>query len=241
MKTVAIIQARYGSTRLRGKVLHEILGKPMLYHIVERAQRAETVDEVIVATTEEPEAIAIAELCRENGWSCFRGSETDVLDRYYQAAKAYQAEIIVRLTGDNPLVDAEIIDRHVRHLQTNWGQADFATGSIKRTYPLGLGVEVLPFDILARINRMSLEPRQREHVTAFIYDFPELFLIEDVIHEEDLSAFRLTVDTDEDFKLARQIYEHFGHNRFSWHEAVAVLRQNKEWQDINRHIVQKTA
>lgn len=241
MKVAAIIQARYGSERLRGKVLREIIGKPMLAHIVERARRAKTVNEVIVATTDEPEADAIVELCRRNGWSCFRGGESDVLDRYFQAAKMHEADVIVRLTGDNPLVDAEIIDRHVSQMISGWNKIDCAASVIEKSYPVGLGVEVLTFDVLARIHRLSDEARQREHVTTFIYDNPDLFLIENVVHEEDLSAFRLTVDTEEDFTLARRIFEHFGHNEFSWREAITVLCEKADWLEINRHVVQKTA
>lgn len=237
MKTVAIIQARMGSTRLPGKVLLDLAGETMLARVVGRVRRARRVDDVLVATTTEAPDDAIEALCDERGWRCFRGSEHDVLERYYQAASGLGAEIIVRITSDCPLIDPAVIDTAIgrRELQ----QADYCSNVVRRTYPRGLDVEAFTFVALEAAWRDDDQPESREHVTQFILRHPERFRLTNLAHDEDHSDRRWTVDTPEDFELMENIYGHFGHDEFSWQEVLAVLAQNPQWNEINRHIEQK--
>lgn len=229
MKVVLIIQARMGSSRLPGKVMEDVIGEPMLAHVVERCRRASFVDEVVIATTTARRDDLLVALCQDRGWSCFRGSETNVLERYYQAAHEHQAEMVVRVTSDCPLIDPEVIDRLVRQMATSWQQVDFVTNMLRQSYPLGLAVEAMPIDTLTRMQRLSTTPYLREHVTTLAYERPELFLTENVCIEEDLSDLRWTVDFADDLRFVRNIFGHFGHNRFAWREVLNVLELRPDW------------
>ena len=237
MKTVAIIQARMGSTRLPGKVLMDIVGEPMLARVVERTRRARTLDEVLVATTVQPGDDPIEQLCQSRDWECFRGSERDVLDRYYQAARAYQAGAVVRITGDCPLIDPGIVDRVVREFHDRQPLLEYATNFVPvRTYPRGLDTQVIRLDVLERLWRDDEHPAWREHVTYYIDLKPELFNVHNVVNDVDYSHLRWTVDTAEDLCFVRQVYGHFAHDRFEWDEVLRVLSENPEWIDINRGV-----
>jgi spore coat polysaccharide biosynthesis protein SpsF len=238
MRSVAIIQARTGSTRLPGKVLKDIAGSTMLARVVERTRRARTLDAVVVATTDLAPDNIIARLCSERGWPCFRGSEADVLDRYHRAALQFGAELVVRVTSDCPLIDPELIDKHVIRLQERWSEVDLVTNMAQQTYPLGLAVEALPLDVLARMHRMSTTPELREHVTTLAYVEPEWFQIEHVLNTVDLSHMRWTVDTPEDLKVIRLIFEHFGHDRFTWRDILPLFDEHPEWTKINAGVLQ---
>lgn len=237
MKTVAIIQARLGSTRLPGKVLLDLAGEPMLARVVARVGRAQRLDEVVVATTTETPDDALAALCVERGWLCFRGSETDVLDRYYRAATAQKADVVVRITSDCPLIDPAVIDAAVdgRELQ----EADYCANVERRTYPRGLDTEVFTFAALEAAWREDDRPESREHVTQFIRRHPERFDLTNMSYDENHSDRRWTVDTPEDFELMEKIYGHFGHDEFAWQEVLSLLERNPQWNEINRRIEQK--
>ncbi len=237
MKTVAIIQARLGSTRLPGKVCLDLAGEPMLARVVHRVRRARRVDEVLVATTTETRDDPLVEMCVERGWLCFRGSEDDVLDRYFQAAKSRGAEVVVRITSDCPLIDPAVIDSAIRGRELQ--QADYCANVVRRTYPRGLDVEVFTFTTLEAAWRGDDKPEWREHVTQFILRNPGRFDLSTMAHDDDHSALRWTVDTPEDFELMEKIYAHFGHDEFSWQEVLALLAQHPSWNEINRHIEQK--
>jgi len=239
-RVVAIIQARMGSTRLPGKVLLDLAGEPMLGRVVNRSRRAAMLEEVVVATTTKPADEAIVELCAACGWLCFRGSEDDVLDRYYRAAMQHQADVVVRITSDCPLIEPQIVDRLVREFLDLQPGVDYACNVLpRRTFPQGLDIEVMRFDVLERAWCEDLNPAWREHVTHYIQRHPDLFRIHGVLNEVDYSHVRWTVDTPEDLAFVRRIYDHFGHDRFSWREVLAVLEQHPEWLEINRHVQQK--
>jgi len=239
-KVVAIVQARMGSSRLPGKVLLDLAGEPMLARVVHRVQRAETLDEVVIATTTEQADDALAALCTARGWPCFRGSEDDVLDRYYQSALEHGADVVVRITSDCPLIEPEIIDRVVRELLASHPPADYACTFLPRyTYPLGLNIEAFWFQTLKVLWLEDQNADWREHVTEYLLHHVERFAIHGVLNDRDLSAMRWTVDTSEDFDLVRRIYEAFGHDRFSWREVLALLGENPQWLEINRHVLQK--
>ncbi len=229
-----------GSTRLPGKVMMDLAGEPLLARVVERTARATTVSEVVVATSENTQDNAIAGLCGARGWPCFRGSESDVLDRYYQAARGYEAEVVVRITADNPLVDNELVDEMVGEFARRRPTIDYVSNSLGRqTYPTGLSVEVVCFEALAKAWRLAGEEKEREHVTLFIYRHPELFRLHGLCCEGDFSRYRWTVDTIEDLEVARHIYAHLGNDSFSWREAVAAVVEHPEWEAMNRNIPQK--
>ena len=240
MRVVAIIQARMGSTRLPGKVLLDLIGEPMLVRVVNRASRAQALDHVVVATTVHETDDAIVRLCAERGWACFRGSEGDLLDRYYRAALAHRADAVVRITSDCPLIEPNIVDRVVREFLDLQPEVDYACNALpQRTFPRGLDVEVMRFDVLERAWREDLNPAWREHVTPYIRRNPDLFRIHGVMNEVDYSEMRWTVDAPEDLAFVRHVYDHFGHDRFSWREVLAVLDHHPEWLEINQHVRHK--
>lgn len=240
MRVVAIIQARMGSTRLPGKVLLDLAGEPTLARVVNRTLRAQTLDEVVVATTVQPADDAIARLCAERGWRCFRGSENDVLDRYYHAAIAHQADIVVRITSDCPLIKPEIVDRVVHEFLGSQPEIDYACNTLPhRTFPKGLDTEVMRFDVLEQAWAKDDNPAWREHVTPYMRRNPHLFRVHGIMNDADFSHMRWTVDTPEDLAFVRRIYGHFRHDRFSWQEVLAVLEQHPQWLEINRHVKQK--
>jgi spore coat polysaccharide biosynthesis protein SpsF len=241
MRRIVIIQARMGSTRLPGKVLEEVLGEPMLAHVVGRCRRARNVDEVVVATSTLPQDDAIVSACRARDWAYVRGSEDDVLSRYVTAAVEHRADLVVRLTADCPVIDPALVDTHVERLTSAFDRADFVSNMVVQSFPLGLAVEAMPIDVLHRLDRMSRTARLREHVTTLVYDEPSLFRVEHVTHDEDLSALRWTVDTPEDLALVRQLFGHFGHARFSWIEALEAVRAHPAWSALNAHVIQKHA
>lgn len=240
MKVVAIVQARMGSTRLPGKVLHGIAGETMLARVVRRVQQATLLDGVVVATTtREQDQVIVAE-CARLAVPVFRGDEEDVLDRAYRAAEAHRARVPVRVTADCPLIAPDIIDRVVHEFQERQPEVDYASNVWpRRTFPRGLDVEVMRFDVLERAWREDTDPAWREHVTPYIWRNPSLFRLHGVMDEVDRSHLRWTVDTHEDLAFVRRIYEHLGHDRFSWREVLAVLEEHPEWLEINRHVRQK--
>lgn len=238
-RTVAIIQARTGSTRLPGKVLLPLLDKPILAHVVERTRRARLVDEVVVATTRLAADDAIATLAKEAGWALERGSEADLLDRYVEAARAHSADVVVRITSDCPLIDPDLIDDVVRALEASG--ADYASNVLEpRSYPRGLDVEAVTFDALERANVADTDPAWREHATAYVYRHPESFRLARVASPEDYSGHRWCVDTAEDLDLVTHIYDALGNDRFGWREALEVVRAHPGWDRINQGVEQKS-
>jgi spore coat polysaccharide biosynthesis protein SpsF len=234
---VAIIQARMGSTRLPGKVLAEICGRPILWHVVERTRAAQSLNSVVVATTTKPADDVIAAFCREHGVDCFRGSEEDVLDRYYMAAREHAAEVVVRITSDCPLIDPEIVDKTVRAFLGE--RPDYASNSLIQTYPRGLDTEVMSFRTLEAAWREARLPYQRTHVTPYIYQNPERFKILPVTGDRNYSAYRWTVDTPEDLELVRAIYTRLTGESVLLNDVVRLMEREPELADINRSVKQK--
>ncbi|OHB19565.1 MAG: acylneuraminate cytidylyltransferase [Parcubacteria group bacterium RIFCSPHIGHO2_01_FULL_56_18] len=237
MKTVAIIQARMSSTRLPGKVLANILGKPLLFYVVERARACPLLDEVLVATTDEVADDMVVYFCREEGIPFFRGDPDDVLKRYADAARFCNADIVVRITADCPLIDPEIIGKVIEQFRK--GQCDYATNVLNRTYPRGLDTEVFSREILERLDCSVHDSEDREHVTRYIYCHPSKFRIASVTHPKDFSQHRWTVDTLDDLAFVRTVYAHFGHHTFSWRELTDILKDHPEWCALNQHVPQK--
>jgi len=249
-RTIAIIQARRAASRLPGKVLLDIGGAPMLARVVERTRRARTLSGAVVATTLDPGDDAIEALCQQRGYHCYRGSAFDVLDRYYQAASAFQADVVVRITADCPVIDPRVIDEVVTRFLSpveGGGQSqhwDFAANRLPppwgRTYPIGLDTEVCTYDGLKTAWEEATLPHQREHVMPFFYEQPERFRILLVNYREDLGKLRWTVDTPEDLELLRQIYARFdGRDDFSWLEVLALFEREPELARLNATVPHK--
>jgi spore coat polysaccharide biosynthesis protein SpsF len=238
MRIVAIIQAHMGSTRLPGKVLLDLAGRTMLARVVRRAQRAKLIGEVTVACSTEPSDDAIVEECAKLGIRVFRGSDSDVLDRYHGATEAFQPDAVVRITSDCPLIEPEVSDKVIaRFLESG---ADYASNTIDRSYPRGLDTEICKRACLDRAWAEAPEPYQRVHVTPYLYQNPQLFKIVQVRGETDLNELRWTVDAPEDYEFISKIFAHFGgEDDFSWHDVLALLKSSPELEEINRHIRQK--
>jgi spore coat polysaccharide biosynthesis protein SpsF len=240
MTTIAIIQARTGSTRLPGKVFLNLADKPMLVRCIERVQKSKKLDDVVIATTTKQADDKIVTLCNEEGWNYYRGSENDLLDRYYNAARKFSAKKIVRITSDCPMIEPLIIDQVIEKFFELLPDIDYVSNVFPiRTYPRGLDTEMLSFDTLERCWKEDTNPAYREHVTQFIQHNPQRFRISGIQNETDLSSMRWTVDTPEDLEFVQRIYNHFGNGNFTWIEALNFLHQHLELLEINRHIKQK--
>ncbi len=209
MTVVAIIQARMGSTRLPGKVLKPILGQSMLSLLVSRVVKAKQVDRIVVATSVSPkDDLIVDEVGKIPNLICFRGSEEDVLARYYEAAIFSQADIILRVTADNPFFHAPTADKLINLVQQ---EADYATNNFeRRTFPYGIDLEAFTSTALSKAYFEAKTPFQREHVTPYIRDNQDMFVIRSLQWKDDCSSLRLTVDTPDDYERAKVIFERYG-------------------------------
>ncbi len=233
----AFIQARMASTRLPGKVLKPILERSMLELQIERVQSCKTIDHIVVVTSTSTDDQQIADLCQRLNIDVFRGNLEDVIDRFYQAAKQFNPDHIVRLTGDCPLIDPKIVDDTVRlYLEQ---QCDYGTNCMPPTYPDGLDVEIFSFYLLELAWKEATLPSQREHISVFFEGQPQRFKIANLAHEEDLSAMRWTVDEPEDFKFVKRVFEALypGNPSFGMEDVLNLLRKRPELAKLNKHFV----
>ncbi len=238
-KVVAIIQARVGSTRLPNKVLKALFGKPILWHVWNRLKEAKNIDDVVIATTTLGDDNAIEAFCLDNNILFFRGSSDDVLSRYYEAAKKYSAEIIVRITADCPVIDPRVVDKVVESFLSN--NCDYMSNCIVRTFPRGFDTEVFTFSALENAFLNASEQYEREHVTPFIYSHRDIFSIGSYEQSKDYSFHRWTVDTPEDFRLIEEIYNSLYPERkiFLFDDILNLFAKRPELYEINRDIEQK--
>lgn len=241
MKIAAIVQARMTSTRLPGKVLKEVLHKPLLSYQLERLRRVRNVDEIIIATTVNETDQPIVDWCQRESVPVYRGSEEDVLSRYYEAAAHYQADAVVRITSDCPLIDPHVVERIVRFYLDHEQEIDYVSNTLERSYPRGMDTEVFSFQVLKQAYREGLMPADREHVTPYIYRNPEKFRLASLTSEQDLSFHRWTVDTPEDFELVRRLLETLypQNPEFTMSDALFLLERNPGWVQINSMVEQK--
>lgn len=238
MKVDAIVQARMGSTRLPGKVLMDIAGEPMLARVCDRTRQSKMLTEVIVATTTEPADDVIEEFCAHRGWKCYRGSEEDVLDRYYKVSLRQRSEAVIRITADCPLIDPQVVDQVLSAFLE--ARPDYASNVLERTYPRGLDTEVMTTVALARSWREATEPYQRVHVTPYICQNPQSFSLLSVKSNTDHSGCRWTVDTAQDLQFVRTVYDRLGSaGNFSWLEVLTLLEHEPALAHVNRHVQQK--
>jgi len=279
-RVIAIIQGRMSSSRLPGKILADIAGQPMLQRVFMRTSRAATVTETIFATTTDASDDPVAEYCESSGSPFTRGSLYDVLDRYYQAASHSKADVVVRITADCPVIDPLLIDDAVNAI---WGRfegmpnpldrlnhpllpdellfaADFVCNRLpppwRRTYPIGLDVEVCTFAALKQAWQEAKEPQHREHVMPYFYEGAELsgvsrqlsegvsprgFRVAMLNHTTDFGDYRWTVDTPEDLEFMRQVYSRFdGRDDFTWKEVLDLVHNEPELMQINAGVQHKT-
>jgi len=228
-----------GSSRLPGKVLMDLGGETTLARVVRRLQRSRQVTKIVVATTTARGDQAIIRECEHLQVVCFRGEEQDVLDRYYQAARANAADAVVRITSDCPLIDPELVDETVEVFRDE--HADYASNVFPRTYPRGLDTEVFSFDALDRAWREAREAHQREHVTPYLYEHPQIFKLASLSGAADYSRYRWTLDTREDLELLRAIYSRFhGRDDFSWQEVLRLMEREPELAELNSQVLQKS-
>lgn len=239
-RVVAVVQARSSSERLPAKVLREIAGEPMLARVVGRASRARRVDEVLVATSDRPDDDAVEALARARGFRCVRGSLDDVLDRFRKAAEVGEADVVVRITGDCPLIDPAVMDRVIETFLAADPPVDYASNVWpERTFPRGLDTEVFSREALEASAREAREPGHREHVTQYILRNPARFATVNVVGEVDHSRYRWTVDTPEDLELVQRIYGALPDANAGMEAVLGVLREHPEWAQINAHVEQK--
>lgn len=237
MSVNAIIQARCGSTRFPNKVFAIIDGKPLLWHVVNRLKYATKIDDIIVATTVSEKDDKIEEWCKENNVHCFRGSEDNVLNRYYSASEAFPSDYVVRITADDPFKEPKVIDAVVTKLMEEG--YDHVTNNLPPSFPEGLDCEAFKKSALDRSEREAETAFEREHVTQYIYHHPEIFKIGNVSNGENLSYLRWTVDKDVDFEMVKAVYVHrnpANKGILLMDEILDILKVNPEIEKINSEV-----
>ena len=227
-----------GSTRLPGKVMLDLVGSTVLGRVVQRLRRAESSGELVIATTSDPADDVIVNECDRLGVNVFRGEEDDVLDRYYFAARAFDADVIVRITSDCPLIEPEISDATIRAFLGR--RPDYASNTLQRTFPRGMDTEVVTVQALADAWKSAKQSYQRSHVTAYIYENPRKFDLLSFAGEVDYSSQRWTLDTPEDLRFIRAVYEHMEDpDNFNWRDVLLLLEEKPELLELNGHVTQK--
>lgn len=241
MKVVAIMQARMGSTRLPRKVLRKVLGRTLLSYQLERVKRSNYIDEILVATTDQDQDDAIVSFCQVMKVAYYRGSETDVLKRYYEAASHVNADVIVRLTSDCPIIDPVQIDKVIESYLSHQHPLQYVSNTLKRTLPRGMDTEVFSFQALKEAYEKADSKLDREHVTRYMVNNPQIFNLSNVSNSENYSHHRWTVDTMEDFTLIKQIIETLYPHKpaFTMEDTLQLFEKFPEWKSINTHIQQK--
>lgn len=237
MTTHAIIQARCGSTRFPNKVFADINGKPLIWHVVDRLANAKTIDKIVIATTTNAKDDKIEAWCKENNVAVFRGSEDDVLNRYYSASLAYPSDIVVRITADDPFKEPAVIDAVVSKL-INEGY-DHVTNNFPPSWPEGLDCEAFTFAALKESEETTHDSFEREHVTQYIYHNPDKFKIGNVASDVNLSGYRWTIDKEVDYEMVKAVYAHRDPKNTSillLDEILEILKNNPEIAQINSSV-----
>ncbi|OFS19730.1 MULTISPECIES: cytidylyltransferase domain-containing protein [Clostridium] len=241
MKVVCIMQARVGSSRLPGKVLKEICGKTVLEHDVNRLKLVNNIDEIVIATTIEKQDEKIVDEAQRLGVKYFRGSESDVLSRYYFAAKENNADIVVRVTSDCPCLDYNILNDMINKYLDEYEDSNYMSNTVERSYPRGYDAEIFSFKALEEAYNNAEKDYEREHVTPYIYDLNNNFKILSYKNSKDYSKYRITLDTKEDFEVIRAIYKNLFNKKgyFLLNDVIEFLDSNPQIVEINKEIEQK--
>lgn len=235
MKIVAIVQARMGSTRLSGKVMKPIVGLPMIELLLKRLSKSKEIDQIVLATSVDKRNLPLVEYVKKLGYTCMQGSENDVLERYLQAAEASNADVIVRITGDCPLVDAKLVDKVITAFKAE--QVDYFNNTSPATYPDGLDIEVFSLEALQRSAKESTSDFDHEHVTPFMRNEPSISNAS-MQHSEDLSHLRWTVDEAEDLQVITNVFEHFAPEiHFSWEQVLELQTTQPDLFKHNQNLI----
>jgi len=245
LKFVATIEARMNSTRLPGKTMKKILGKPLLELMIERVLKSKKIKEIVIATSTNAENDPIEELCNKLGVKCFRGSEDDVLERVLKAAQSCKADVIIELWGDCPLIDPTILDKLVEFYEKNeFDCVGTMLPNFKKTYPLGISALIFSTRILEEVNELTHLSIDRENVSNYIYEHPQKYKITSLPCPDDLKFpnLRLMVDESSDFELVKNVFEKlYPYNKeFSTVDVIQFLDSNPRIRDLNKHVRQKT-
>jgi len=232
-----IVQARMGSTRLPGKSLIDVSGKPLLKHILDRMQKSSIINELVVATTTNIEDNAICKLCDKLNVACFRGSVDDVLDRYYRCARAHKADIIVRITADDPFKDPEVSDRIIEEILQD-DDLDYVSNTICPTYPEGLDIEVFRFRAIEKAWQEATSALDREHVTPYVWLHPNLFKLKNIEYKKNLSHMRWTLDTLEDLAMTRAVYKALYNegSLFLMKDVLDLMERHPDIEELNANV-----
>ena len=240
MKTVIISQARMTSKRLPGKVLKMVSGKSLLEYQIERLKRSVQSDEIVIATTKNETDLPIVELCEQLKVSYFRGPEEDVLSRYYEAAKEFEADVVVRVTSDCPVIDPMVIDSVINFFLGGYPVFDYVSNTKKRTFPRGMDAEVISIQTLKETFNEATAKPDREHVTSYIKRHSNRYNLGNLSYHENQSSHRWTVDTEEDLELVSKIINALYPVKvdFTLKDILNLVEKNPEWTTINAHIEQ---
>ena len=241
MKTVIISQARMTSTRLPGKVLKKIAGKSLLEYQIERLSRSRIADEIVIATTTNETDLPIVELCERLNVCYHRGSEADVLSRYYDAAIKFKADIVVRVTSDCPVIDPMVIDSVISYFLEKYPDVDYISNTQERSFPRGMDTEVFSIQALTEAFNEAITKPDREHVTPYIRYHSDRFKLEGLAYHENQGSHRWTVDTEEDLSFVSKIIDALYPEKvdFTLEDILNLLEKNPEWAKINAHVEQK--
>ncbi len=242
MNIIIIVQARMNSTRLPGKVLLPILGKSILFRQIERIKQARNFSKVVVATTKETSDDLIAKLCHNEEIECFRGDEKDVLDRHYRAGLEYNADVVIKIPSDCPLIDPKIIDKVIKYYQDNREEYDFVSNLHPATYPDGNDVEVIPMSVLEYTHTRAKKSYEREHTTPFIWDYVDLFSVGNCAWELGYNfsmSHRWTLDYPEDYHFISEVYKKLypSNPAFGLYDILSLVEDHPEIMEINNKYV----
>lgn len=238
IKIVTVIQARTGSSRLPNKIFLPLFNKPLLYRMYERVQNSKLAGEIVIATTIDKSDDKVEELCKEYSIECFRGHPTDLLDRHYQAAKLFNADAVVKIPSDCPLIDANIIDKVLRFYKDNLDKYDFVSNLHPATYPDGNDVEIISFNSLELAWKEARLDLEREHTTPYIWENPDRFNIGNVVWETGFDysmSHRFTIDYEKDYNFIKQVYDELYpiNNKFTLQDILDLLERKPEIRKIN--------
>ena len=245
MKLVSIIQARMNSTRLPGKVLMKVDGKPMIGYLTERLKKIKKIDEIVISTTNNKKDNSLISYCKKNNLSYFRGSEKNVLKRVYQTAKFYKADIILFITGDCPIIDIKIINKYLNYFIRHKKKFDYVGNAFLRSYPDGMDMHIFHFKTLKKNYEISEKNLEKEHVTLGIKNHPKKFKIKNFKAPKNLfwPELGLTLDEREDFILIKKLILYFKKRNniyFSCKNIINLLKTKKNnWTKINSHVLRK--
>lgn len=237
-----IVQARMGSTRLPGKVLREVLGRPLLFYLVERLRRVRGVDGIIIATSQNKADDPIASFCEKNGLHVVRQSEEDVLSRFYTASTLFDLKALVRITADCPLIDPGLIEKALFCFAANYDKLDYLSNCLDRTFPRGMDFEIMRKTALETAYFEAVSSHDKEHVTPYIITHPKQFRLANIEQKIDQSKYRLTVDQEEDFTLIEHLIKALypKNPEFTLEDIVQMLTIHPDWQALNASVKQKS-